>query len=90
MSFDEVGFRLVPVYKRMWFFKGEKPKSLFWWSNKKLQVFAALEEGKKLYYEFHVAQNSLIFKAFLSNFIDRKSTRLNSSHIPLSRMPSSA
>ena len=70
MSFDEVGFRLVPVYKRMWFFKGEKPKSLFWWSNKKLQVFAALEEGKKLYYEFHVAQNSLIFKAFLSNFIE--------------------
>ena len=25
-----------------------------------------------------------------NNFIDRKSTRLNSSHIPLSRMPSSA
>ena len=25
-----------------------------------------------------------------SNLIDRKSTRLNSSHIPLSRMPSSA
>ena len=32
------------------------------------------------------------FKAVynLSNSLDRKSTRLNSSHIPLSRMPSSA
>ena len=28
--------------------------------------------------------------AELSDFLDRKSTRLNSSHIPLSRMPSSA
>ena len=27
---------------------------------------------------------------YLSNPLDRKSTRLNSSHIPLSRMPSSA
>ena len=29
-------------------------------------------------------------EAFLNEGIDRKSTRLNSSHIPLSRMPSSA
>ena len=29
-------------------------------------------------------------KAGLTTYIDRKSTRLNSSHIPLSRMPSSA
>ena len=29
-------------------------------------------------------------KLLLNVFIDRKSTRLNSSHIPLSRMPSSA
>ena len=28
--------------------------------------------------------------ATISIFVDRKSTRLNSSHIPLSRMPSSA
>ena len=28
--------------------------------------------------------------AGLINYLDRKSTRLNSSHIPLSRMPSSA
>ena len=26
----------------------------------------------------------------VANYLDRKSTRLNSSHIPLSRMPSSA
>ena len=32
----------------------------------------------------------VLFKTFDDNFRDRKSTRLNSSHIPLSRMPSSA
>ena len=30
------------------------------------------------------------FAALILKFLDRKSTRLNSSHIPLSRMPSSA
>ena len=31
-----------------------------------------------------------IFNSMREGLIDRKSTRLNSSHIPLSRMPSSA
>ena len=36
--------------------------------------------------------NSIQFELYdnIAEFIDRKSTRLNSSHIPLSRMPSSA
>ena len=34
--------------------------------------------------------NSNEFKSEIEKDIDRKSTRLNSSHIPLSRMPSSA
>jgi len=29
ITFDEVGFRLVPVYKKVWFFKGEKPQEYF-------------------------------------------------------------
>ena len=36
-----------------------------------------------------LAQNNGLF-ALVNMFRDRKSTRLNSSHIPLSRMPSSA
>ena len=32
----------------------------------------------------------VIQKRLVAVFVDRKSTRLNSSHIPLSRMPSSA
>ena len=32
----------------------------------------------------------LQFEGYISDYQDRKSTRLNSSHIPLSRMPSSA
>ena len=71
VTFDEAGFRLVPVYKRVWFMKGEKPKGVFFWSNKKLNIFGALIEGKRLYYEFYDSMNSLTYKAFLSEFIHR-------------------
>lgn len=69
VTFDEAGFQLVPVYKRVWFFKGEKPKGVFFWSNKKLIIFGALIDGKKLFYEFYDSLNSLTYKAFLSDFI---------------------
>ena len=70
VTFDEAGFRLVPVYRRVWFFKGQKPKGVFFWSNKKLEIFGALIDGKKLFYEFYDALNSLTFKAFISNFVE--------------------
>lgn len=70
VTFDEAGFRLVPVYRRVWFFKGEKPKGVFFWSNKKLEIFGALIDGKKLFYEFYDSLNSLTFKAFLSDVIE--------------------
>jgi putative transposase len=69
ITFDEVGFRLVPVYQKVWFFKGEKPRGVFFWSNKKLNMIGALIDGNKVFYEWHIALNSLTFKAFLSNFI---------------------
>ena len=71
VTFDEAGFRLVPVYRRVWFIKGEKPKGFFFWSNKKLSIFGALIDGKKLYYEFYNSMNSLTYKAFLSDFIEQ-------------------
>ena len=40
--------------------------------------------------EDEVAQIARSFNTFADKLTDRKSTRLNSSHIPLSRMPSSA
>ncbi|MEK6848280.1 MAG: IS630 family transposase [Nanoarchaeota archaeon] len=70
VTFDEASFRLVPVYKRVWFIKGEKPKGFFFWSNKKLIIFGALIDGKKLFYEFYDATNSLTYEAFLSSFIE--------------------
>ena len=70
VTFDEAGFRLVPVYKRVWFFKGEKPKRVFFLSNKKLTIFGALIDGKKLFYEFYDALNSLTFKAFIMSFVE--------------------
>ena len=71
VTFDEAGFRLVPVYKRVWFIRGEKPKGFFFWSNKRLNIFGALIDGKKLYYEFYNSMNSLTYKAFLSDFIEQ-------------------
>lgn len=69
VTFDEASFRLVPVYKRIWYFKGEKPKGVFFWSNKRITIFGALVDGKKLFYEFYEAMNSLTYKAFLNSFI---------------------
>lgn len=70
ISFDEASFRLVPVYKKVWFMKGEKPKGVFFWSNKKLTVFGALTSENDFYYDFYDSQNSLTYLAFLSDFIE--------------------
>jgi transposase len=79
VTFDEVGFRLVPVYHKVWYFKGEKPKGVFFWSNKKLSLIGALRDGKKVFYEWHEALNSLTFKAFLSSFV--KTLRKNKEYV---------
>ena len=70
ITFDESSFRLVPVYRRVWYIRGEKPKGVFFWSNKKLIIFGALIDGKELFYEFYDSLNSLTYKAFLSSFIE--------------------
>jgi len=70
VTFDEAGFRLVPVYKKVWFFKGEKPTGVFFWSNKRINIFGALVDGKNLHYEFYDSMNSLTYKAFLSGFVE--------------------
>lgn len=75
ITFDEVGFRLVPVYRKVWYFQGEKPQGVFFWSNKKLSLIGALIEGEKIFYEWHDSLNSLTFKAFLSSFIDTLSKK---------------
>ena len=38
VTFDEASFRLVPVYRRVWFIKGKRPKGVFFWSNKKINI----------------------------------------------------
>lgn len=75
ITFDEASFKLVPVYKRVWFMKGEKPLGIFFWSNKKLNIFGALIDGKKLFYEFYTSMNSLTFIAFLDHFVSILSKR---------------
>lgn len=75
VTFDEAGFRLVPVYKRVWFMKGKKPTGFFFWSNKKIEIFGALIDGKKFYYEFYDSMNSLTYKAFLTDFVKKLSRK---------------
>jgi len=69
VSFDEVSFRLVPVYRKMWYLTGQKPLGKFFWSNKKITVFGALKDNGELFCEDFDGQNSLTYMAFLSDFI---------------------
>lgn len=69
VAFDEVKFQLEPVYKRIWFPRGEKPKGAFFWSSKKLLTFGALTSKHRFFYDFYESQNSLTFRSFLRNFI---------------------
>lgn len=75
VAFDEVKFQLEPVYKRVWFPKGEKPKGAFFWSSKKLLTFGALTSNHRFFYEFYEAQNSLTFRHFLRYVIKRLSRK---------------
>jgi len=70
VAFDEAKFRLEPVYKRIWFMKGEKPKGAFFFSSKKLISFGALTSEHRFFYDFYEATNSLTFRAFLRTFIE--------------------
>ena len=69
VAFDEVKFQLEPVYKRIWFPRGGKPKGAFFWSSQKLLTFGALTSNHRFYYDFYETQNSLTFRSFLRNFI---------------------
>lgn len=71
VTFDEAGFRLVPVYKKVWFFKGEKPKGVFFWSNKKISIIGALIDGKEFFYEWHTSLNTVTFYMFINNFLEK-------------------
>ena len=70
VSFDEASFRLVPVYRKVWFMLGHKPNGVFFWSNKKITVFGALTSNNDFFYDFYDGQNSLTYKAFLSDFVE--------------------
>lgn len=75
VAFDEAKFQLEPVYKKIWFPKGEKPKGAFFWSSKKLLTFGALTSNHRFFYDFFDAQNSLTFRCFLRRFVRTLSRR---------------
>ncbi|MDP2906896.1 MAG: IS630 family transposase [Nanoarchaeota archaeon] len=71
VTFDEVGFRLVPTYHRVWAPKNSRPKGIFFWSNKKTNMIGALIDGKKLHYEWNDSLNTVTFYFFLERFLKK-------------------
>lgn len=71
VTFDEAGFRLVPVYKRVWFPKGKKPHGVFFWSNKKSNILGALIDGREFYYKWHESLNTITFLGFLKSLLQQ-------------------
>lgn len=69
VNFDEATFRLVPVKQRIWAKKGSKPQLPFWFSSKKANIFGALIDGKKMYYEWYDKLNAHSFVQFIQRFI---------------------
>ena len=69
VNFDEVTFRLVPFLRKVWAPIGSKPKGIFWWSNKKANMFGALVDGKELFYEWFDKLNTSAFIAFMQRFV---------------------
>ena len=71
IAIDEASFHLTTTYKKIWFPKGETPRGAFFWSNKKLITFGALTNDHQFYYDFYESQNSLTFKHFLRNLLEK-------------------
>jgi transposase len=69
VNFDEATFRLVPIKQRIWAIKGTKPAAPFWFSNTKANLFGALVDGQKMYYEWYDKLNADFFIEFIKNFI---------------------
>lgn len=69
MNFDEASFRLVPKLTRVWAPRGTRPKGVFWWSNKKANIFGALIDGNELYYEWYEHLNATTFIEFITRFV---------------------
>ena len=69
VNFDEVTWRLVPVKQKIWAKKGSKPRLPFWFSNKKANLFGALIDGKKMYYEWFDKLNADYFIEFIARFV---------------------
>ena len=78
-----------PVYKDYYFSKSGEAASLKKGKFRRLRGTVCGQQGYKAVCVYG-KKKVYIHRVVCELFKDRKSTRLNSSHIPLSRMPSSA
>lgn len=65
INLDEATFRLVPFLRRIWAPKGVRPEGVFWWCNKKANIFGALINGKKIFYGWYDKLNAHCFVEFV-------------------------
>jgi len=59
----------VPFLRKIWAQKNSRPKGIFWWSNKKANLFGALIDGRTLYYEWYDKLNAHYFIEFMKRFV---------------------
>ena len=59
----------MPLLRRVWAFKNSRPKGIFWWSNKKVNLFGAIIDGKTLHYEWYDKLNAHYFIEYVKRFV---------------------
>ena len=74
VAIDEASFHLTTTYKKIWFPRGETPRGAFFWSSKKLITFGALTSKHNFFYDFYTSQNSITFRDFLMNLLEKLNT----------------
>ena len=77
VAIDEASFNLTTTYKKFGFLEERKPRGAFFWSSKKLITFGALTSEHKFFYDFYTSQNSITFRDFLMNIIEKLDTNKN-------------
>ena len=69
INFDEATFRLVPIKQKIWAPIGTKPKIWFWFSNTKANIFGALKDGQKIFFDWFTKLNADCFINFVKKLI---------------------
>ena len=59
----------MPFLRKVWAPIGIQPRGTFWWCNQKANIFGALIDGKKVFYQWYGRLNAHAFLEFLKELI---------------------